>query len=192
MHEEMYLQISADFSLRNERELQHQYIGFALYDAPRVLASGAVVQIVDFASDFLQEFVQDMAEAEYHFHVRCSGDPEAERWLPSTNAAELTRQIGSLPQRRYPIVCWLVRMRDSESLSLVRHAVRNPEDDNAFAAAVRSGAIWVSLMDIFCDLIAPVSEAGTMAMCIRAAADRTGTPMVWEMWGAHPQGPNQR
>lgn len=81
-----------------------------------------------------------------------------------------------------PITFWVVPRGDASVLAAVARSNEKPMDGPRFDFAINRGAIWVSIMDRFIDLICPARDGASVIAQLRASARASSAPVVWNLW----------
>lgn len=154
------------------------------------LATGVDACILSLGSPLLAGVLQRAQTGGYR--LRSTRDSPPLRRLWEHASAPAVRSPGDAPADapgaepeqcgaiRYPIVFWLSPLEPEEADSAVRRSLDAPEQRERFEAAVRAGSIWVSIADVFLDVIGSPAAMELALTWFQAAEEASGIPLYWK------------
>jgi hypothetical protein len=82
--------------------------------------------------------------------------------------------------RAYPVSIWLLPRGDQNAENAVDLARLLPADDATFLSCLESGAVRITVTDLYADVLAAERHVSEVMEWLRAASAATPNPVEWE------------
>lgn len=175
-----YLRISANRSRGEEDADEHFFVAITSWREEAGGGPELVPWVADIAHEILEAGLGRAYADGYRIHagMRCQDADTVEE------AARALRVLArTAPEARYPITFWLCPVGATGAAWAVVESNAEKMDPERFQDALRAGAIWLSFMNVFFDLISDVAAADMVMRWTREAASASTVPVEWSVEG---------
>lgn len=123
----------------------------------------------------------EIAAVECDFLIACR-TPGTGLVVEPLSTEHLRVQLSTIAEDepRYPIVFWLVPAASPDCEAAVREWGVDPGSEILLRAALQAGGIWVSIADVFLDVLISRSQGSALLGWLSSAVPRSTLPIRWQ------------